>query len=87
LWASFLVGTGQLELRYLLFWFALGFFLLPTIEQAIIVTLFRRDLLKETLRSARIDQPEIHQMFAKLDRNGDGSYRAFSPSTGTVNPR
>ena len=72
LWSSLLIGSGELPLQYLLFWLGVGFFCLPVLEQGILVTTFRRDLLKEALRSSRMDGTEIRKIFEKLDSDGDG---------------
>ena len=72
LWSSLLAGCSMLDLRYLLFWLGAGFFCLPAIEQGILVTIFRRNLLKEALRSTRMDLFEIRHMFAQLDVDGNG---------------
>jgi hypothetical protein len=72
LWSSLLIASSELRLQYLLFWLGVGFFCLPVLEQGILVTLFRRDLLKEALRSARMDGAEIREIFEKLDSDRDG---------------
>ncbi|MGF1522363.1 MAG: histidine phosphatase family protein [Leptolyngbyaceae cyanobacterium] len=77
LWASLFSGAkiagNQQVLEYALFWAALGFFLLPLIEQLTFMNAFTRGMLKEALRSSRFTAEDAHKLFQHLDADGNQS--------------
>ncbi len=76
LWAALFSGasvTNPETLRYAAFWAAFGFFIIPVLEQILFMNAFTSDILRETLRSSRMDTGEIRELFLKLDTDGSKS--------------
>ncbi|MEO0706297.1 MAG: histidine phosphatase family protein [Cyanobacteria bacterium J06649_5] len=77
LWAALFSGANaivnQQALEYALFWGALGFFLLPLIEQIAFMGSFTRTMLRESMRSSRMATDEAQQLFQHLDVDGNQS--------------
>ncbi|MEM9091886.1 MAG: histidine phosphatase family protein [Cyanobacteria bacterium P01_F01_bin.53] len=77
LWAALFSGingvTNQAVLNYALFWAALGFFILPLVEQITFMGAFTRTMLRESMRSSRVATDEAHRLFQDLDVDGSRS--------------
>jgi 2,3-bisphosphoglycerate-dependent phosphoglycerate mutase len=75
LWAALFSGVGTTinlaDLRYVVFWAALGFFCLPLLEQSLFMSPFSNELLRETLRSSRMSSEEIKKLFHAMDADGN----------------
>ena len=72
LWAALFIGvsTTTPEVKYAVFWAALGFFCIPLIEQILFMTSFSNDILRETLRSSRVATEDVKKLFLQLDTDG-----------------
>lgn len=72
LWAALFsaVSADILEVKYALFWAALGFFCIPVIEQILLMNSFTNEMLRETLRSSRMATEEVKKLFHELDADG-----------------
>ncbi len=75
LWAALFIGvsTAMPEVKYAVFWAALGFFCIPLIEQILFMTSFSNDILRETLRSSRVATEDVKKLFLQLDTDGSKS--------------
>ena len=75
LWASLLSGANVMKddpvLNYMIFWAALGFFLFPLIEQLFFMNGFTRQMLREALRSSRVNTTDAHQLFHHFDQDNN----------------
>jgi 2,3-bisphosphoglycerate-dependent phosphoglycerate mutase len=72
LWAALFLGVSTVtpEVKYAVFWAALGFFCIPLIEQILFMNSFSNEILRETLRSSRMATEDIKKLFHKLDTDG-----------------
>lgn len=72
LWAALFIGvsTTTSEVKYAVFWAALGFFCIPLVEQILFMTSFSNDILRETLRSSRVATEDVKKLFLQLDTDG-----------------
>ena len=61
------------EVKYAVFWAALGFFCIPLVEQILFMTSFSNDILRETLRSSRMATEDVKKLFLQLDTDGSKS--------------
>ncbi|MEL6602895.1 MAG: histidine phosphatase family protein [Cyanobacteria bacterium J06614_10] len=77
LWAALFSGARLVNsspvLDYALFWGALGFFVIPLIEQVVFMSSFTRNMLRESMRSSRVAADEARQLFQNLDVDGSES--------------
>ncbi len=53
------VSTTTPEVKYAIFWAALGFFCIPLVEQILFMNSFSNELLRETMRSSRMATEDI----------------------------
>ena len=71
LWASLLSGASVMRdhpiLQYAVFWAAFGFFFVPLIEQLFFMNVFTRRMLREALRSSRVNSEDAHKLFQHFD--------------------
>lgn len=62
LWAALFLGVSATAnpeaVKYAIFWAALGFFCIPLVEQILFMNSFGNELLRETLRSSRMNTNE-----------------------------
>lgn len=72
LWAALFIGvsTTTPEVKYAIFWAALGFFCIPLVEQILFMNSFSNELLRETMRSSRMATEDIKKLFLTLDTDG-----------------
>lgn len=72
LWAALFLGVSTVtaEVKYAVFWAALGFFCIPLVEQILFMNSFSNEILRETLRSSRMATEDIKKLFHKLDTDG-----------------
>ncbi len=72
LWAALFIGasTTTPEVKYAVFWAALGFFCIPLVEQILFMNSFGNEILRETLRSSRMATADIKKLFLQLDTDG-----------------
>ena len=61
------------EVKYAVFWAALGFFCIPLVEQILFMNSFSNDILRETLRSSRMATEDVKKLFLQLDTDGSKS--------------
>jgi 2,3-bisphosphoglycerate-dependent phosphoglycerate mutase len=77
LWAALFSGVStianQANLKYAIFWAALGFFCIPVLEQILFMNTFSNELLRETLRSSRMATDDVKKLFHQLDTDGSKS--------------
>ncbi|MEM1255101.1 MAG: histidine phosphatase family protein [Cyanobacteria bacterium P01_H01_bin.21] len=77
LWASLLSGASVMRehpiLQYAVFWAAFGFFFVPLVEQLFFMNVFTRRMLKEALRSSRVNSEDVHRLFQHFDRDNSRS--------------
>jgi 2,3-bisphosphoglycerate-dependent phosphoglycerate mutase len=75
LWAALFLGvsTTTPEVKYAVFWAALGFFCIPLIEQILFMNSFGNELLRETLRSSRVATEDVRKLFHQLDTDGSNA--------------
>ena len=75
LWAALFLGVSATmpEVKYAVFWAALGFFCIPLVEQILFMTSFSNDILRETLRSSRVATEDVKKLFLQLDTDGSKS--------------
>ncbi|NEQ52738.1 MAG: EF-hand domain-containing protein [Leptolyngbya sp. SIO3F4] len=77
LWASLLSGASVMKdhpiLQYAVFWAAFGFFFFPLLEQLFFMNVFTRRMLREAMRSSRIDANDARKLFHHFDRDNSRS--------------
>jgi len=75
LWAALFLGVSATmpEVKYAVFWAALGFFCIPLVEQILFMNSFSNDILRETLRSSRVATEDVKKLFLQLDTDGSKS--------------
>lgn len=75
LWAALCLGVSATmpEVKYTVFWAALGFFCIPLVEQILLMNSFSNDILRETLRSSRVATEDVKKLFLQLDTDGSKS--------------
>ncbi|MEO1181100.1 MAG: histidine phosphatase family protein [Cyanobacteria bacterium J06636_28] len=77
LWASLLSGANVMKdhpiLQYAVFWAAFGFFFFPLIEQLFFMNVFTIHMLRESMRSSRVDAADARKLFQHFDTDNSRS--------------
>lgn len=77
LWASLLSGASVMKdhpvLQYAVFWAAFGFFFFPLLEQLFFMNVFTRRMLREAMRSSRVDAKDARKLFQHFDTDNSRS--------------
>ncbi len=77
LWAVLFLGVSATAnpeaVKYAIFWAALGFFCIPLVEQILFMNSFGNELLREILRSSRMNTEDVRKLFHQLDTDGSNA--------------